>query len=148
MSKIDLKYAKLTHYGIKGMKWGVRRTPAQLGRGEAKKRTGSKLSELFKPDKRNNEDTRMSKKSKEIRKLSSEELTKRIERLDLEKKYLTLLSETRDRGKKTTTSILGEIGAKSVQNIGSQLTTYGLGKAVNKLFGDEIVNPKKGQKDK
>ena len=27
----------LAHYGVVGMKWGVRRTPEQLGRAEAKK---------------------------------------------------------------------------------------------------------------
>ena len=42
---------------------------------------------------------------------------------------------------------------KSGENIATQLTTYVMGSAVNKLLGDtfndpSIVNPKKGQKDK
>ena len=37
---------------------------------------------------------------------------------------------------------------KSGKNIATQLTTYAMGAAVNKVAGKEIVNPKKGQKDK
>lgn len=37
---------ELTHHGIKGMKWGVRRSPAQLGhKPSSKKKTGGSLSE-------------------------------------------------------------------------------------------------------
>lgn len=32
-----MKTEELTHYGVKGMKWGIRRTPAQLGRDVIKK---------------------------------------------------------------------------------------------------------------
>ena len=35
------KDCEIYHYGVKGMKWGVRRTPAQLGH----KKTGSKTKE-------------------------------------------------------------------------------------------------------
>lgn len=39
---------QLTHHGIKGMKWGVRRSPAQLGhKTSSKKKKGSSLSERF-----------------------------------------------------------------------------------------------------
>ena len=37
---------------------------------------------------------------------------------------------------------------KSGQNIASQVATYVLGTAVNKIAGSDIINPKKGQKDK
>ena len=37
---------------------------------------------------------------------------------------------------------------QSGKNIGGQLATYAMGTAVNKMAGSQIVNPKKGQKDK
>ena len=43
-----------------------------------------------------------------------------------------------------TTSSLEKAG----KNIGSQLATYFAGELTNKVAGKEIVNPKKGQKDK
>lgn len=33
----DTPVGELSHYGVKGMKWGVRRTPEQLGRARAKR---------------------------------------------------------------------------------------------------------------
>ena len=150
---------ELIHYGRKGQKWGVIRTPEQLGHIKPKKTLGQRLSNTFKAKSKSKseqkkaptpkpEDHRMSKKNRDIRKMSNEEIAKRIERLNLEKQYKTLLLETREKGKKATANVLGEIGTSSVKNIGTQLTTYGLGKLVNKLFGRDIVNPKKGQKDK
>lgn len=47
-------------------------------------------------------------------------------------------------GKEIITKML----INSAQNIGQQLITYELGTVVNKLAKKDIVNPKKGQKDK
>ena len=74
---------ELTHHGVMGMKWGVRRSPSQLG-------------------------------------------------------FLS------SRGK----SFVSDILEKSAKNIGTQAATYAMGAAINKMAKKEIVNPKKGQKDK
>lgn len=37
---MDEQYSELYHYGVKGMKWGVRRTPEQLGRSRSAKKDG------------------------------------------------------------------------------------------------------------
>ena len=39
-----------------------------------------------------------------------------------------------------------DVVEKSGQNIATQLATYALGKAVNKIAGSTIVNPKKDRK--
>lgn len=56
----------LAHYGILGMRWGVRRTPEQLERA-SRKAPGKELSEL-----------------------SDEEVQARIDRINLERRYKDL----------------------------------------------------------
>lgn len=122
----------LTHFGIKGMKWGIRRyqnkdgslTPAGKERYSA---------------------------DRDLKSLSDQELRDRISRLELEKRYKSLTTSDADvkrtnRGKEFITSVLESSG----RNVATQLATYAMGTAVNKYLGKgkQIVNPKKGQKDK
>lgn len=139
----------LAHYGIKGMKWGVRRSPTQLGRGpkprraklareRPKKATAVKgrTEEAAKPPK------------KKLHELTDEELRTAISRLEMEKRYKELERSANppktNEGKKFVENIL----KKSGENIATQFVTYAMGTLVNKAAGAEIVNPKKGQKDK
>lgn len=133
----------LEHHGIKGQKWGVRRTPEQLGR--RIKSGASKVKNLLSKKKsEKSKSTRSKPKRISAKKMSDEELRKRIERLELEQRYKNLSKSTRSRGKNLVLDILESSG----KNIGTQLTTYQMGKFVNSVFKKEIVNPKKGQKDK
>lgn len=72
----------LTHHGIKGMRWGVRRTTAQLLR-----RSGSskKAADL--------------KNKKTVKTMSDDELRKAVNRLQLEKQYSQLSEGSVSRGK-------------------------------------------------
>lgn len=82
----------LEHYGIKGMKWGVRRTEAQLARARA--RRSGKFTKT--PDNMQSKDAKRAKESaSKIRKddtsaLSNEELQEVIQRLNLERQYKNL----------------------------------------------------------
>lgn len=135
----------LVHYGVLGMKWGVRRTPAQLGH-----RTKSKKAKLSRESpKREAAKTKSSSDSKKnVKELSDAELRDAISRLELEKRYKELARSANppktSEGKKFVESVL----RKSGENIATQFTTYVMGTLVNKVAGAEIVNPKKGQKDK
>lgn len=92
-------------------------------------------------------------KKRTIKDLSDAELQAKVDRLQLEKRYRDLMKEAKppqsNKGKTFVTGILEQ----SSKNIGTQLSTYVMGKGVNALlrdvFKDEsVVNPKKGQKDK
>lgn len=157
-----LHNGELYHSGIKGMKWGVRRyqnkdgslTPE--GRKRYNKESGESKTETDATKKRS------------VKKMSDDELKKRIERLKLEQEVKKLESQTTARGKAFVMDVLEASG----KNIATQLTTYAMGTAVNavakkagvkngtktvkdaagaetieRIFED-IVNPRKGQKDK
>lgn len=136
---------QLLHYGVLGMKWGIRRTPAQLARarGERPSQSDSKSST-----------TKSSSSKKRSSEMSEDELRSKIQRLELEKRYKDLLSATAPPPKSTRgKDFVMRVLEKSGENILTQLTTDVMGKAVNATFGKllndpKLVNPKKGQKDK
>lgn len=142
--------SELLHYGILGMKWGVRRTPEQLrrARGELKSESdgGSKKTTSSKSS--------SSSGKKRTSEMTEDELRSKIQRLELEKRYKDLMKATAPPPKSTKgRDFVQRVLEKSGENIMTQLTTVVMGKAVNatigKMFGDEnLVNPKKGQKDK
>ena len=80
--------------------------------------------------------------------MSSDELKRRIERLKMEKECRSLMNETRNRGRKTVGDVISDIGKNTAKNLGTQVGVYTIGKLINKLAGQDVVNPKKGQKDK
>lgn len=154
---------ELYHHGVRGMKWGVRRTKAQLDYGSAasgrRKKNNSNSEVVAKGCKAvsNFSEKQKTKKSvtakkKTVLDMSDEELRERISRLQLEKQYKDLMRSAQpqtSKGKRFVMSVLETSG----KNIATQVTTYMIGKAVNKAFADifndqAIVNPKKGQKDK
>lgn len=123
---------ELYHFGIKGMKWGIRRYQNKDG-------------SLTVAGKKRYSD---SSSNNEIKDLTDQELRDRINRLNLERQYRDLTTPSGqkqvNKGKQFVTSVLETSG----KNIATQLVTYGMGTAVNKIFKADIVNPKKGQKDK
>ena len=75
----------LEHHGIKGMKWGVRRTDAQLGRrpGLLERARVSKAE----AEKRKEGNSLYTSKGRKRSELSDSELDRIVKRIDMEKKY-------------------------------------------------------------
>ena len=146
----------LEHYGIPRRSgrypWGSGSRPFQgdspAAKSSGKTKTSGKSGKtgLFKKGK-----TKTKSSEEDLSEISSEELQKKINRIQLEKQYrdLTTKPKTVSKGRQILNSIL----ESSSKNIGTQLATYLMGNMVNsvaKALGSEadIVNPKKGQKDK
>lgn len=79
----------LIHYGILGMKWGIRRAPKQLARGA---RGHSKTDEIH-------EDYKKARTPKSIKSMSDAELRNRLNRLQMERQYSQLSESSVNKGK-------------------------------------------------
>lgn len=116
----------LQHHGVKGMRWGVRKSGSDSG---VKKYSGSR--------------TRYKGKPKD---LTDEELFKRIKRLEAEKRYSELNSRTTNAGKKHAGEVLTRIGKESAVKVGVNTAVYGYKKGIEKKFGQDVATemfPKK-----
>lgn len=155
----------LAHYGVLGMKWGVRRTAAQLGNHVRTKRTQVKRKQSLAKARATREKNRKAAAKRQMlldkgllspKKMTDAELRAKIDRLNLEKEFKKSMAEARgDGGKKYVTDILKKIGDNTMTNLGTQAATHIVGNAINKIAGVDsgdvakrIVNPQKGQSDK
>lgn len=136
----EYKY-ELYHYGIKGMKWGVRRTAAQLGHvvktGYKKTKAGVDNVRAKRAAKKAEETARQRAKITNSRKLTNEELEARIKRLELEQRYQDLVKSTSSvsKGKSFVDSVLETSG----KNLCTQVANHYGAKGLNKLIGEEVI---------
>ena len=134
---------ELYHYGVKGMKWGVRRTATQLGHLVAK--GGRKVGDAISTSYKNRREEKRIKKlmSKPVRKLSPEEYAERMDRLSKEKSMLDLQRNVSQLDQKAVSAgkkFMQEILVPAAVNAGkTQLTNF-----LNEKFGEALGMNTKG----
>ena len=114
---------ELYHHGIKGMKWGVRRTPAQLGHdtgGIDLQKTKKKVeaANTIVNESQNINKKVSSRKQRKIQKqqvqnaraMTDQELRERVNRLNMEQQYARLSTEQMSAGKVNVDRVLSEVG--------------------------------------
>lgn len=128
---------QLTHHGVLGMKWGVRRTKAQLAR-TAKKRGY--------PDDAH-EDYKRAHSKKKLTDMSDNELRTVNNRLNMEKQYRDLTKKT-SKGKKIVnafiasgTTIAGVMTAVAAyRKLGKKIGGTKTAQKILDIIGDVVVN--------
>lgn len=113
----------LCHYGILGMKWGVRRSEEQLARAR-----GKKTSE---PP---NDDYAKAHTKKSVRSMSDAELRSRLNRLQMEQQYKNLKPGTVSKGQKFVKNVM-KAGTTVASVTTTALTIYNNFDKIRKIVG-------------
>ena len=130
---------ELMHYGVPGMKWGVRRTPAQLGRkktSSSKSLFGKKKSKAKAKTKSESSKEETAPKKKSVKEMSDEELNAAIRRMQLEQTYASLSPQKVSTGKAVTKRILNNIIVPAAEDVGRQMVKTALTRAGNKTLSE------------
>ena len=133
---------ELYHHGVKGMKWGVRKTPVRSSSGATRKRKSNTLS-LFKKKKTTHKVSSANSspaQTKSIKDMSDDELRKKVERVRLEQQYQQLDPKTVSRGKRITKRVMDDIIVPAAVDIGKQAVKSIMANGVNKVLSLEGDN--------
>lgn len=131
---------ELYHHGVKGMKWGVRKTPVISSSGATRKRKSNTLS-LFKKTTRNASVSKSSPaQTKSVKDMSDDELRRKIERVRLEQQYQQLNPPTVSRGQKIAKRVMDHVIVPAAEEAGKQIVKSMLTNSANKALGINTNN--------
>ena len=106
---------------------------------------------------KSNSSTSSTPKQKSIKEMSDQELQSKIDRINLENRYKSMMNERASSISKAETSkgrqFVNDVLTNAGKNVATQAAVWAMGTAVNKAIekttGEKnAINPKKGQKDK
>lgn len=151
MDNMENMENELQHHGVKGMKWGVRRTPAQLGHRVPRRK---KLASRWEENKKKREAKAAEKAEKRTKKLrgekvankrtmhdmSDEELAAAINRARMEDTYRALRPRKVGIGKRFVRSLGNDVIAPAAKNAGKQFLEDALKKVGKNILGEDPKN--------
>lgn len=115
----------LQHYGILGMKWGVRRSKNQLAKSSKTRRS--------KTDNWSDDAKEVSKlKKKKVSEMTNAELRKFNERMNLERQYSQLTQKEKNAGAKFCSDLLRETGKEIAKAYISKYAKQGIEALIKK----------------
>ena len=116
----------LAHFGVKGMKWGVRKQRASKGSGKS-----SKKSDIH-------EDYQHAHSRVANKKLSNKELQRRVNRLNLEKQYGELTAKKQGKYRKKLGEKYAENFANMTMKVAGAAATAAAGYAVKAILDKAV----------
>lgn len=120
---------ELYHWGVKGMKWGVRRYQNKDG---SLTSAGKKRQKEPSADKKERDSRKKDLKNR--RTMSDAELKKKIERLKLEKEFKNLTNEDINSGKSFVNEVMSSAGKKVLTIAAAGAMAYGVKVAMTGKF--------------
>jgi len=115
----------IEHHGVKGMRWGVRRSRSRV----SKASSGSKTTFQKAPSR-----------------LSNDQLNSRIKRMELEKRYKDLNKQDVSEGKKFSSEVLRSSGKQVATTLIAGAALLAVGHALSKKLGPDVAKAITGKK--
>jgi hypothetical protein len=127
----------LTHHGIKGMRWGIRRTEAQLARARGKVEELEKKLEA-KGGQPKSPSTNTSQATKSVKDMSYDELQQVVNRLNLEQRYSQLKPEKVSLGKRFMNSLGKDVILPAAREVAKEALKVVFKDATDKAIKKQI----------
>jgi hypothetical protein len=122
----------LQHSGVKGMHWGIHRTPQQLGHPAPRKRRAVKIVNRLKKAANQKKSTSAFRDPK---KMTLEDLTREVSRMEKEKKYLELTGQQKNKTAGWVKTALKNAAQSTLQAAAGQIFSTLLANGVSSIKG-------------
>ena len=147
---------ELCHYGIRGMRWGIRRyqnSDGSLTTAGRKRYSTDKHHSIFTRKKTTSKvktkPAEEKPKQKSVSEMSDAELNAFLNRKRLEQQYYQLMATPQKKSAVTKgKEMVGKALENAAQDTLTQIAKYAMAKSVNKVLGDNVVNAKVTDKEK
>ena len=118
----------LEHFGVKGMRWGVRRSRRELARAAGKRDDAESKSNSTRASKtKSKSESKSSNKKVRVQDLSDADLRARLNRMSMEKQYAELTrpaaNPLKSAGKKIAGNVVRGVAEQTLRNLGQSYAT-------------------------